>query len=142
MLHQGGPIEGPAAPPWVRDYLPWFARFWGDGIPKPKRLNVFRKTLEWAIRDPAGLRKAAHALASGSPPDDNAARLLAIVKRHDPLDAPGGLSSERLLRGRPEALIEAVEILINRPSDVRAVMTGFPFTDERSINGFLDKDMP
>jgi hypothetical protein len=125
----------------VRDYLPWFKRFWGDGIPKSKRINIFRKTLEWAIRDPVRLRKAALALATGGAPDDDATRLLAILKRHDPLDAPGRLSSERLLRGRPEALIEAVEILINRPSDVRAVMTRFPFTDDGSINGFLDQDL-
>ena len=69
----------------------------------------------------------------------DAARLLAILKRHDPFDPPDQLASERLLRGRPQALVEAVEILIRRPDDVRTVLTRFGYTDDAVIGGFLDE---
>ena len=98
---------------------PWLAWLWGEGVPKSKRLNIDKRALEWAHRDPEGLRSAARALASRPTVfDDNAARLLAIVKRHDPFERPGQLDSERLLRGRPQALVEAIEILIARSGDV------------------------
>ncbi len=139
----GGAIEEPAAPRWVIAHVPWLARAWGDGIPRSRRQNVFKRTLEWARRDPEGLRSAARAVASGSAGrDDNGARLLRILKRHDPLDPPGQLASERLLRGRPEALVEAVEILINRPNDVLTVLLRQPYTTENMIGGFLDEAFP
>ncbi len=107
------------------------------------RLNTYDRPLEWANRDPEGLRSAAKAVATGlTRDDDHASRLLAILKRHDPLDPPGRRASERLLRGRPQALLEAVEILITRPRDVRAVLTRYPYTDEGMIDGFLDRGFP
>ena len=57
--------------------------------------------------------------------------------RHDP--AAG--SRNGLLEGRPQALVEAVEILIRRPEAVRAVLTRFGYTDPDSIGGYLDRDL-
>jgi Dolichyl-phosphate-mannose-protein mannosyltransferase len=139
----GGSPEPPVSPEWVRLHAPWLAWCWGDGVPKSKRLNIDKRALEWAHRDPEGLRSAARALAARPTVlDDNAARLLAIVKRRDLFDRPGQLGSERLLRGRPQALVEAVEILIARSRDVRTVLLRSPYTGEDVIGGFLDQSLP
>jgi hypothetical protein len=139
----GGRPEPPAAPEWVRRYAPRLAWFWGDGLPKSKPINIFEKALGWARRDPGSLRSAAQAVASRRTPlDEDALRLRAILKRHDPLDPPGHLASERLLRGRPQALLEAVEILIARAEDLVTVLSRYPYTDDRRIGGFLDRAGP
>ena len=139
----GGAPAPPVAPEFVRGHAPWLAWFWGDGVPKSERPNIDKRALDWARRDPAGLRSAARAVASRQGRlDDNASRLLTILKRHDPFDRPGQLGSERLLRGRPQALLEAVEILIARPGGVRTVMTRYPYTQEDMIGGFLDQELP
>jgi hypothetical protein len=135
----GGPPELPVAPRWVRSHAPRLAWFWGEGVPRYERLNIHKPALEWARRDPEGLRSAARAVAARRIPlDDAALRLWAILKRHDLLDPPGQRASERLLRGRPQALLEAVEILVTRGDDVRTVLTRYPYTDDRTIGGFLD----
>ena len=59
----GGPPEPSAAPGWVRSHVPWLAWFWGEGVPKSKRLNIYKRVLDWARRDPEGLRSAARAVA-------------------------------------------------------------------------------
>lgn len=46
--------------------------------------------------------------------DPGAARLLAILRRHDPLDPPEATACDRLLRARPRAIAGAVEILITQ----------------------------
>jgi hypothetical protein len=139
----GGPLEPARAPAWVRDYAPALGWFWGDGVPRSPRLNIDRRSLDWAQKDPDGIRAAARAiLARDVLAGDGASRLLAILKRHDPLDLPGQLATERLLRGRPHALLDAVEILISRGADVRAVLSRFPYTDAESIGGFLDGALP
>jgi hypothetical protein len=139
----GGAPESPRAPAWVRSHAPSLAWFWGDGVPRSKPLNIHGRTLEWAGRDPEGLRAAARALvARRTSRDERAARLRSILKRHDPLDPPGQLASERLLRGRPQALLEAVEVLITRADDLRTVLTRHPYTDEAMIRGFLDRGLP
>jgi hypothetical protein len=137
----GGPREAPLAPSWVRAHAPWLARLWGDGVPRCPRLNVNEEAFQWARTDPAGLRAAARAIVEQAPrPDANARRLLAILERHDPMDPPDQRASERLLRGRPEALREAVEILINRAKDLRVLLTRWGYTDPERIGGFLDQD--
>jgi hypothetical protein len=135
--------EPAAAPAWVRANAPWLAWFWGDGVPKFSRMKIYRPTLEWAARNPEGLRTAARSVADGrSELDGNALRLLTILKRHDPFDPPGEPASERLLRRRPEALLEAVEILITRLDDVRTVVERRRYTADASIGGFLDQEFP
>ncbi|GIW86180.1 MAG: hypothetical protein KatS3mg108_0504 [Isosphaeraceae bacterium] len=143
----GEPPPDPEVPGWVRAYAPWLSRFWGVGLTRPASLGVHEPTLAWAAADPDGLRRAARGLiehvrggksprvASGDPEVD---RLAAIVTRYD----RGGPFSERLLRQRPEALIEAVEILIRRPEAVRRVLTRYGYTDPATIGGYLDRDLP
>src|SRR5262249_39601920 len=110
-----------------------------DGVPRSKRINVYRLSLDWARSDPSGLRAAAKSIAAGRTRETGAARkLLAIIQRHDPLDPPGEHASDRLLRGRPQALAEAVEILIARGDDVITVLTRYPYTDPDTIGGYLD----
>jgi hypothetical protein len=139
----GGRAEAPAAPTWVRDHVPWLASFWGDGVAKVKRPTMDNRCFEWANRDPAGLRSAARQIASGRASlDDDARRLLAIVKRYDPVETPGRRSSERLLRGRPQALVEAVEVLITRPADLRTVLSRYGYTGQGVIARFLDEGPP
>jgi hypothetical protein len=139
----GGPPDAPRAPGWVRNFIPRLAWFWGDGVPKSKRLNVYKRSIDWADRDPVGLRSAARAVASGADRySSNAAALLSILKRHDAMDPPGQLASDRLLRGRPQALIEAIEIVITRTEDVRNVLVRHGYTEPVVIGGFLDQCLP
>ena len=137
----------PRAPAWVRG-SPWLhplARFWGEGLTLGPPLAVDEEIFEWARSDPEGLREAARGIASGRPiaPGSGAARLRAYLDRR-----VGPLREDRLdwrtsyvLRSDPRALVEAVEILIRRPEAVRAVLLRPGYTDERSIGGFLDRDV-
>ena len=47
--------------------------------------------------------------------------------------------TEIVLRSRPEALVEAVEILIARPDAVRSILLHPGYTDPATVGGFLDK---
>jgi hypothetical protein len=133
------PPDPPAAPLWVRDYVPWLARFWGDGVTKVARLAVNEPMLAWARSDPEGLRAAARALASGRPiaDDPDALRLRGQLDRYF-----SGRAADLLLRVRPQALIEAVEILIDRGDAVRHVLLRYPYTDADGSNGYLDESPP
>ena len=147
LLADGGdsrPVVPPAAPRWVRRFIPWMDRFWDVGPAHLRPPGINDAIFEWARTDPAGLRASARALAAGEQRDDDpkVRRLLTILARVDRPEKPGGLFSERLLRGRPEALVEAVEILIRRPDAVRTVLTRFGYTDPATIGGFLDRDLP
>jgi hypothetical protein len=136
----GGDSERPGAPDWVRTHAPRLAWFWGDGVPRVGRLNIHRAALDWARRDPEGLRAAARAVADRRTSDRGAARLLAILKRHDPFDPPWALASERLLRARPQAVVEAVEILIARGEALEMILSRQGYTDDDS-SGPLDRDI-
>ena len=139
-----GPPEPPHAPRWVRD-SPWlrpFSRFWGEGLTMGPPLVVDERIFTWAGTDPEGLRAAARTIAGRKPIDagSGAARLMAYLDR--PLfDDPTAWRTwvRQLLRNRPEALVEASEILIKRPDAVRSVLLRSGYTDEGSIGGFLDQ---
>ena len=135
-----GAADRPAAPGWVRRVCPPLGRFWGEGLARVPRPGVNTALFDWARTDPEGLRAAARAIAARRPPADapNARRLRAILARYDRPGKPGGRLSERLLRSRPEALVEAVAIVIARPDAVQAVLTHEPYTDPESIGGSLD----
>ena len=94
--------------------------------------------------DATGLREAARLVAGRLPIGEHgdALRLKEMLASFDRPGAPGGLFSERLLSARPEALVEAVEIVIARPDAVRTVLTRFPYTDPESIGGYLDGALP
>jgi hypothetical protein len=138
--------EGPRAPAWVRRYTPWLRRFWGEGVTRVARLGVNTPIFEWARTDPDGLRAAARAIASHQPLDDKPAarRLMAVLLRSPGYripEPPKPLASEFLLRARPKALVEAVEILIARPDAVRTILQRYPYTDPDDVGGYLDRDL-
>ena len=134
----------PAAPDWVHRYAPWLGRFWGEGLEPLPRRKVNEELLDWARSDAQGLREAARLVAGRLPIGEHgdALRLKEMLAAFDRPGAPGGLFSERLLSARPEALVEAVEIVIARPDAVRTVLTRFPYTDPESIGGYLDGALP
>jgi len=144
LLAEGSDERSPErsdVPRWVRRFAPFLGRFWGEGLAKVGRLNVYEPIFAWARDDPAGLRAAARVLKvrSGDPGGDRAARrLLAFLNRQ--AQPYPWLSGRALLRARPEALVEAVEILIRRGDTVRAVLTRYGYTDPttRALGGYLD----
>jgi 4-amino-4-deoxy-L-arabinose transferase-like glycosyltransferase len=142
-----GTREEPRAPRWVRE-SPWlrpFARFWGEGLSLGPALAVDEGIFALARTDPNGLRESARAIASGKPiaPNSAAAKLRAYLDRRygDERDDRLDWQTAYVLRTDPEALVEAVEILIARPDAVRAVLLRSGYTDEDSIGGFLDRDV-
>jgi hypothetical protein len=62
-----------------------------------------------------------------------------MLSRYDKQEHPDLIFSQRLLKVRPQALLEAVEILIARTDTVRTVLTRYPYTDPQDIGGFLDQ---
>ena len=50
--------------------------------------------------------------------------------------------TEQLLSRRPQALVEAVQILNSHRDEVVKVMTRYGYTDPQSIGGYLDRDLP
>ena len=138
------PPDRPDIPRWVRRFAPFLGRFWGDGLTKVRRPDLYGPIFAWAHDDPAGLRAAARVLEEGrGEPGDNpgAKRLLAVLNRI-PQPYPW-LSARALLKARPEALVEAVEILIQRGDAVRAVMARDGYTEPttRAIGGYLDEGL-
>ncbi len=133
--------EAPAAPGWVRSYVPPLARFWGDGVTRSKRLRVNEPIVDWAENDPKTLRLAVAALTGLSPssPTSDAERLRALLTRRNHPDGAARLAS--LLNADPKALDAAVEILIAHPRDVRTVLTRYGYTDPSAIGGPLDRDL-
>jgi 4-amino-4-deoxy-L-arabinose transferase-like glycosyltransferase len=131
-------------PDWLRASAPWLGRFWGEGVTQAAPLGVNEALLAWARNDPEGLRAAARLVASGKPLDGHpdARRLRDELAYHEGRSSRGLRYSEFLLRVRPRALVEAVDILIARPEAVRKVLTRYSYTDSATIGGFLDDPAP
>ncbi len=95
--------------------------------------------------DPDGLRQSARVIASGKPIESgtSAAKLKAYLDRRVGPGDEGRLDWRTMyvLKNDPEALVEAVEILIARPDAVRAVLLRSGYTDIDSIGGYLDRDL-
>jgi hypothetical protein len=130
------------SPGWLRRSLPFLGRFWGDGVSRPPRPAVNEDLFKWARDEPAVLLAAASALAERRGVDSDPARrrLKEMLWRY-PRKRPGMFASA-LLRARPEAIVEAVKIVINHPDAVRTVLTREPYTDPELIGGTLDRDLP
>ncbi len=146
-----------AAPAWVRRFVPWLGRLWGDGLladydrnghplrVKVHRLAVNPDVLAWSRSDPEGLMAAARHLAEKWPiqEHDGARRLYALMTNEDPKakqirhDLTG-----QLLAARPEALVEAVRILNAYRDQVVKIMTRYAYTDPLRVGGYLDRDLP
>jgi hypothetical protein len=137
--------DPPAAPEWVRTYAPILDRFWGDGLKKIHRLTLNQGILDWARSDPHGFLEASRFLAAHKGPgDDPDARRLVGLITDDP--SPQTVKTrtfvlDRLLKARPEGLVEAARILIQHTDEVVKVMTRYGYTDPRTIGGFLDRDL-
>src|SRR5699024_5568717 len=108
-------------------------------------LSLNRATLEWLDADPDGLLAAARRLPGLKEGDDDpeVRRLLDLLL----LDHRGRLNVvnqdllDQLLLARPEALAEAVQILIAHREAVVQVMTRYGYTDSAWIGGYLDRDL-
>ncbi len=129
----------PLAPRWVHDYAPFLGRLWGEGLTLVRRPKPYTPLLEWAQDDPESLRDGAKILARDKTPGNNpsAQRLMAILSR-TPKDRPG-MFTRLLLRVRPEALEEAIEIIITRFEAIRTVLGRESYTDPNSIGGYVDE---
>jgi hypothetical protein len=133
----------PAAPGWVRRNAPWLARLWGDGLIRSRPLAVNQEAFDWARSDPDGLLAAARYIAAKRPLErgTNARRLMELLTSEP---NPKGLRhyyALELLHARPEALVEAVEILIARPDETARVLLHYGYTDPNTIGGYLDRDL-
>jgi 4-amino-4-deoxy-L-arabinose transferase-like glycosyltransferase len=149
--------DPPQAPAWVRENAPILARFWGDGITKSARLTVNAPLFDWAKGDPEGLRAAARGLSQWKPAEDASQAWTELSQRPDPERRLVGFASWPPMRGnqpvpplfrlrillwaRPQALVEATEILISRPDAVRRVLTRYGYTDMNAVGGHLDRDL-
>ena len=150
------PPDQPVVPTWVNQYAPWLGRLWGVGLTKIARLTLYKPLFKWVETDPNGLLAAAKGLAvqaeSGPKKLIERAQKKAKGEKYDPI---GDVLQDRLFeilvrdpnstavlfQARPEALIEAVEILIAHPKEVRALMTRSSYTDLETIGGPLDRDL-
>jgi hypothetical protein len=137
------PPDPQAAPEWVRDYAPWLGRLWGDGLKKPGRLTLNDAVLAWSRSDPEGLLAAARAIAAQRPRegDPRAQRLWDLMTSETQTNGPRHWYVEQLLARRPEALVEAVQILNAHRDEVEAIMTRYGYTDPQSLGGYLDRDL-
>ncbi len=150
LTHVATRSETLKAPDWVRSSLALapLARFWGEGVAKGPTLAVDPTLFTWALDDPGGLREAARAITDrrAIDPGSGAARFRAFLDRRV-FDDPKAQEQWRsmwagsLLRNRPRAIVEAVEILIARPDAVRDVLLHPTYVDPNSIGGFLDRDV-
>lgn len=135
------PAPRATAPAWVHQYAPPLGRLWGEGLDRDRLPSVYEPAFAWARDDPDGLRAAARTLVErrGDPGDDPKARRLAQVLGRVRPDFPG-MAPRVLIQARPDALLEAVEVLIRRPDDVRRVLTryGYSSPEEGAIGGYLD----
>jgi 4-amino-4-deoxy-L-arabinose transferase-like glycosyltransferase len=149
--------DPPRAPAWVRRHVPWLRRLWGDGLladfdadgrllrVKVHRLAVNEPVLAWSRSDPDGLLTAARHLAAKGPAcqDKGARRLYALMTDEDP-NRPQVRHelARQLFAARPEALVEAVQILNAQRDGVVAIMTRYGYTDPMRLGGYLDRDLP
>jgi hypothetical protein len=114
--------------------------------PKIHRLMLNQDVLDWARSDGEGLLQAARFLAAHKGPEENksALRLVRLVTSDPSTKAVQTRQYflDRLLQARPEALVEAVEVLLAHRDAVVQVMTRYGYTDPATIGGYLDRDLP
>ena len=123
---------------------------------KIARLSLNEPIFRWARNDPKGLHKAAEGLAKRAETDLKSLIEMAQKKaRREKFEPIGEIAEDKLLaivlrdpngsavlfQGRPEALVEAVEILVAHSNEVRTVMTRSAYTDLDTIGGPLDRDL-
>ncbi len=137
--------EPRAAPEWVRTLAPWLGHLWGDDLIRSPRPELNQAILDWSRSDPDGLLAAARLVASkrAITSDELAQRLYTSI-------APGANPNwpatrrqllDQLLLSRPQALVEAVQILNAHRDQVIEVMSNFGYTDPHRLGGSLDRDL-
>jgi hypothetical protein len=57
-------------------------------------------------------------------------------------NGPRHYFTNQLLRARPEALVEAIQIINLHPDEIVHVLSRYGYTDPRTIGGYLDRDLP
>ncbi|MDR3637671.1 MAG: glycosyltransferase family 39 protein [Isosphaeraceae bacterium] len=134
------PQVPPPAPEWVARHLPRLRRFWGEGLRYAPASRLNAPLFDWARSDPDGLRAAVRGLSRREPDSDRVpvGKLRALLGRFDHNDALDGLLTAWLLRSRPQAFEEALEIVIAHPDEVRTVLTHPGYTQAAP----LDRDLP
>jgi hypothetical protein len=137
--------DPPAAPEWIRTHVPWLAHFWGDGLIKAPPPAINQAVLDWSRTDPAGLLATARriALKQTTPEDEQARRLYSSIAAgaNPSWPVPRRELLEQVLEARPQALVEAVEILSAHRDEIVKVMSRQGYTDPESIGGYLDRDL-
>lgn len=135
-------------PAWVDRWAPPLARLFGRGLLLAPERRVHEPAFAWAASDPEDLRAAARELLQApdprSPATERARRLRDILARL-PETGPdtSNPSWTQLLARRPEALVEAVEILVKRPEAVRAILLHPGYREpEEGLGGWLDAGLP
>ncbi len=150
LLAGGETVPAPPSraplPSWLRRVAPVLGRFWGEGLTPAPVPGVNAEVFEWSRNEPNGLLDAAKAVVAGDFEDDpKAQELLRELAKHDsPRRSrwPGPRPAALLLKTRPAALVEAVEILNTRPDAVRAILRAPPYTNPEAVGGYLDRDLP
>jgi 4-amino-4-deoxy-L-arabinose transferase-like glycosyltransferase len=145
-----------ASPEWVRRFVPWLGRLWGDGLlseidssgrlrAKVHRLAVNHRILDWSRTDPKGLLAAARHVAETRSIDDHEGvqRLFALITAESKPNGPQIRHDlvRQLIAARPEALVEAVQILNAHQDEVVKFITRYAYTDPQSVGGYLDRDL-
>lgn len=109
-------------------------------------LALNQDVLDWSRSDPEGLLAAARLIATRQPidADERARRLHASITTEPSSMGPQVRHNlvNQLLKARPQALIEAVQILIAHRDVVVKVMSRYGYTDPNRIGGYLDRDLP
>jgi hypothetical protein len=134
----------PFAPEWVQHNAPWLARLWGDGPIRSRPLAISQPVLEWSRSDPDGLLAAARHIADkrSIEEDANARRLMQLLTNDPNPKSLRRFYTEELLQARPEALVEAVQILNSHRDEVARALLRYGYTDPNTNGGYLDRDLP
>ncbi len=121
------------------------ARPAGDGRISVPGFEPNPVVLEWSRSDPGGLLAAARRIAAKQPieSDEQSQRLFALMTTEA---NPNGTQvrhgfTDLLLASRPEALVEAVEILNAHRDEVLDVVTRYGYADPNRLGGYLDRDL-
>jgi hypothetical protein len=141
-----GSSEGdsqPRAPEWVRQHVPWLARFWGDGLTRVRPLALHHDVLEWSRTDPEGLLAAGRHVAAKRPLKEHrdAERLMRLMTDEPNPAGQRHYYTKELLHARPDALVEAIQMLNAHPDEIERVLLRYGYTDPSAIGGYLDRDL-
>jgi hypothetical protein len=112
--------SGPSAPEWVREHVPWLARLWGDGLTRVRPLALRHDLLEWSRSDPEGLLAAGRHIAAKQPVKEHreAERLMRLITDEPNPSGQRHYYVKELIHARPEALVEAIQMLAAHPDEI------------------------